>query len=410
MFAAIVGQSWATAAHPFNLEINGVDYVTSVQFPTIDIEMAGPGTNGSMTFTLEDPASSVTVAEWDEVRFIEHAATRPILFGGFVQSVRFVAWAAGGRSIAVTCVGYGILLDKKVVPSFDTGATNTIWAFDQRLVSMVNAFGGKIGALANSSGVAPAATSSIYSIPYYGNNWGIGFSIAIFSVPVNSTLRAAVEYTLSLGTWFDSATSTETPIGYSYWVDSACRLMAFPELPAAAASDSPSEWRTSFDGGVVPGIAVDALGTYALEAVAYEREDTDRATSAYVVGGSANGTGYYRAPGLERAGDLEIVVTDSSVTDASGIKAKGGAAVGITTAATAHGELSIQSITPLDIWTGRNIQITFSQVGLAGEDWRITSVGITFDNSTSRHYTIGFGGNQAPPSAMNRTGRFAIRT
>ena len=125
MFAAIVGQSWADDAHPFNLEVNGIDRIASVPMESIRVEMAGPGTNGSLTFTIYDPDASVSVAAWDEVRLIEHAADQPLVFGGFVQSVRHTAWATAGRSLEVQCVGYGILLDRKISPTaFTPGYTN----------------------------------------------------------------------------------------------------------------------------------------------------------------------------------------------------------------------------------------------------------------------------------------------
>ena len=104
MFAAIVGQDWADDAHPFNLEVNGVDRVAALQYAGFSIEMPGPGSNGSIQATLHDPAVSIAIAEWDEVRFIEHAATRPILFGGFVQSVRYrVSPGLAGRFIELVC-------------------------------------------------------------------------------------------------------------------------------------------------------------------------------------------------------------------------------------------------------------------------------------------------------------------
>ena len=116
MFAAIVGQSWATVAHPYNLEINGSDWIDAVISNTLHIEMAGPSSNGSLSVRLYDPAVGIDVAPWDEVTFTEHAATRPVLFGGFVQSVRYTTEPGlTGRWVDVECVGYGILLDKRIV-------------------------------------------------------------------------------------------------------------------------------------------------------------------------------------------------------------------------------------------------------------------------------------------------------
>ena len=400
MFAAVVGQSWATAAHPFNLEVNGTDRIAAAHYPSIQIEMPGPGSNGSMQFTLYDPDASISVMEWDEVRFIEHAATRPILFGGFVQSVRYVAWAGPGRALVVTCVGYGILLDRKAVPEFpfDLGLLNNDAM--RRLVPIVNRHGGLLTASAPSS---PGPMDATYSIPNTSGYWAFATSDWI-SQTTAKTLRQIIEYVLANTQYWGGAVN-EAASG-SYWADSGRRVVVLPDLPADADATNLAR---QYDSGDVPGLTVDESGTLAVTDWDYEREDTDRLTSAYVQGADAGSTGWYRAAPLPRAGDLEVIVTDTSSTSAANIPVLGGSAVRQTEGSTARGSTTISSEVPLDIWPGRNIRTTSTGVSLSDADWRITGVNIAFASATHRTYSIAFGGNVPRPSMARRSGRHAPR-
>jgi hypothetical protein len=410
-----------SAAHPFNLEINGTDWINSADMAGIRIEMPGPGSNGSMTFTLQDPTSIINVSEWDEVRFIEHAATRPILFGGFVQSVSYTAWAANGRTLTIQCVGYGILLDKKVFRWLDPARTNWQWDLVNYLVSFVNLYGGRITA-SHGSGF-PAFADATNGVAYLTLTWfsgAMGTAATLWAPDDGQTLRGVIEQFLGKAVFWNGDPPfadgiTEWPAPGSYWVDSYARLRLYPDLPpqaggVIAGSGFDALLHAQYDEGTVPGVQVDFAGTLHVEQITYEREDTDRVTSAFVIGGAPAGTDYYRKPGLERTGDLELIVSDSGSLIAGDVASIGGAAVGQTTAATARGQVMIFSLTPFDIWPGRNMQVTAASLGLsASQDWRITSTEITFESSTARHYVAGFGGNIPAPSAMRRTGRFQRR-
>ena len=420
MFAAIVGQTWATRAHPYNHEVNGVDWVGAPgRGPTdphmlaesLSIEMPGPGSNGSMTATLYDPNTEIVISEWDEVRFIEHAATRPILFGGFVQSVRYVIQAGrAGRDIQLTCMGYGVLLDKKVVVGAKVGnADGTDSWMAWALVSLVNQYGGRVSAQANISSVTQ--TDAINGVAQMGNVWNWAELAGTFPVVLTTqTLRSAIDYLLGIGA---GLIADDVWVGEpgSYWVDSACRFMAFPDMTpdliTTWAARAPSRFADAY-----PGLHVGMAGTYHVESLDYEREDTDRVTGAYVEGGAAPGTGWYRTPGLARAGDLEATVSDTASTVAADIVTKGGPVVNQTTAATARGTVVLSSETPLDIWPGRHIDVAAAAVGLSeSQDWRMTSVSINFRGPTNRTYTIGFGGNvPAVQSFARRSGRWVQRS
>lgn len=415
MFAAVVGQSWATAAHPFNIEINGVDRIAAIQYSTIRIEMPGPGSNGSMSFELWDPDASITIAEWDEVRFIEHAATRPILFGGFVQSVRYSAWASAGRAITVECVGYGILLDRKVHVEASLPFNVDVDEVIQRIVSL---YGGIITAQSAAALGSPDAT---YGIPAYATEstgrWLLDYFMGSSDpvVPAPCTLRAAVEYVLSIALSEADflATLSAVSVPGVFWVDSA-RMF---RLLADGSGSSHTKWQSGgvdypgqYDGGV-PGPAFDAAGTYPVVEASYEREDTDRLTSIYVEGGAGAGTGFVRAAqGLDRAGDLEAIVSDANSLTADDLLTKGRGQVRQTQSATARGSITIESATPLDIWPGRQMSYDRPELGLTSAlKWRMTTVNITFLGSESRQYRISFGGNLPVPSMARRQGRYRVK-
>lgn len=406
MFAAIVGQSWATAAHPYGLEINGLDVIGDLIASSLVIDMAGPGDNGSMTFRLQDTGSAYSIAAWDEVRFHEHAATRPILFGGFVQSVRYIAWETTGRMIEVRCVGYGVLLDKRVVPEFPLPPVYN-GAVCEVLVGYINRHGGMLSAASYVDG-STGYTSATLSIPrttgvswtYDRNGWSWAWD------PM--TLRAFIDRVVSGIRCSDSGVYTGTygPASASYWVDGAGRVMVLPDFPADIdAAGLPYQ----YDGGTVPGLTVDLSGTLRVTGATYETEDIDRLSSVYVKGPTAGTTGWVRVPAPRRAGDLESVASDSTIADSAARDATGSAAIKRTEGATARGSADVYSETPLDIWPGRNVRVTVPALGLASADWRITSVRIVFHTSTARTYSVGFGGNAPAPSMARRQGRFARR-
>lgn len=417
MFAAIVGQSWADDAHPFNLEINGNDYIAKVDRTSIRVEMPGPGTNGSMTFELADASASVTVNEWDEVRLIEHAATpRPILFGGFVQSVRYRVWARGGRTLIVTCVGYGILLDKKVIIDDIVGIIPTPLFWPGLLIaSYVGRYGGRVWATGASGGIGTLGvfdqTSEVWGAPHIGNEWIINiFSTTEPSLSVPTTLRSAIEYISGLSINFDPIAGDDLlyPAPFAYWVDSAAHFRMLPILDPRGSAFATHEDQ-QYD-GTVPGFDLDTAGTYIVEGLEYEREDTDRLTTAYVVGGNAAGTGYYRAAPLERAGDLESVLDDDTSLAADDIPSRGGASIGSTAAITATGTAVLRSSSPLAIWPGRQLTVTNPQLSLtSATKFRITSVNIDFLARGQRRYSVAFGGRISQPSAMRRVGKMAFR-
>lgn len=422
MFAAVVGQTWATAAHPYSLEVNGVDHIGAVDFRSIEIEMAGPGTNGSLSFELWDPDASVDIAEWDEVRFIEHAATRPVQFGGFVQSSVINVWATTGRTLRVRCVGYGVLLDKKAMPETTLPFNLDTEEVVQRLVAL---YGGIISAQLTPTFTSPDATYGMAaynllsgSLARWLNDYYFGLTGSPV-VPAGSYLRGAIEYVLGLA--FSEADhaagNTDVPISVPglYWVDSA---RMFRLLADGSASPN-AEWQLGgldYNGQydtATSTLALDVTGTtYTVVGTEYERENIDLATSAYVVGGNAAGTGYTRpAAGHSRAGDLEVVISDTDSTTASAVALRGGLMVASTAAASGRGRITLQSTTPLPLWPGRRMTITDARLGLdTSTIWRLAGVEIRFESSESRRYVVHFGGGLGRRSSLaKRQGQYVVK-
>lgn len=380
-------------AHPFNLEANGVDLIGLVPMDSISIEVPGPGTNGSMTFSIRDPDSTVTLAEWDEIRFIEWGAARPVLFGGFVQSVRIMPWTrATGRNFQVTCVGYGILLDKKVVISHPAPTTSTI---GQLLLSLVNTWGGLIQGLGWNP-VDPDDYEGSESLTVFcDGDWFLSGAVTPTALGAQ-TLRTALDLWPALA--YDGGATTTPPVGWISWVDAYRRYHAM--------------WDKTTDSGYEGTLTLtETTASETYGHLEYEREHTDKATAYYVTGGNANGTGMVRVTGHERAGDLEEMISISESDSAEALAAYGAGYIEANAGDPVRGQFVMERNTPIDVRPGQKLVATSTPLGWSTVTLgRITGVRISYQTSTVRRYEVAFGGRWTRPSAMSRTGRFAVRT
>lgn len=407
MFAAIIGQSWAIDLnHRYNLEINGIDLIESVQFESISLDLSGPASNGALTFTITDPTSIITVNDWDHVRFIEHGAPRPVLFGGFVMGAEYHPWAAGGRQIIVQCVGYGTLLDRKVVTHLDA-AGNSIDAMGVAIQRLIATFGGILQASA--VGVAPVPLDAdTYILDVNNTIWGDMYWLWDFDgrgAMDGLTLRDAINNVLGFGQ--DQSKLSVPPdydnfpaVGGFVWVDSYARVHAFWDDTTRA---------TGYDGDAPVSINVTGSGgTVTAREIQYEKDGTDRITSAYVVGDSPTSSRMSRGPAIPVAGDLEVVVSDSTVTSGPMAAQRGLGVIARSSGTPVRSGTSIQSSTPIDFRPMQRLLVTFPQFGLVAEPFRIASVGITFTSSASRTYHLEWGGSLRP-SMVRTLGRFQTR-
>jgi len=273
-----------SGAHPYNLEINSVDWIASLRDGSLSIEMPGPGTNGSMSFRLYDPAVAVSAEPWDEVRFLEHAAARPILFGGFVQSVRYSSQVGiTGRWVDIECVGYGILLERRVVPFWGGANNGSYMGYSANqyggfsgpghpIQAIVGNYGGRITAQAFGTGPTSYARPDTPMFLGYPDVWEPDTSTSVTFGP--GTLRAAIEWWIGLG-----LDATGDAAGGVFWVDAYCRLWLLPDFATPA-----NAMRAARVVGGHMGIVLDEATTTSVSSIAWEREDADRLTSAYVVG------------------------------------------------------------------------------------------------------------------------------
>lgn len=415
MFAAVVGQSWADDAHPFSLEINGVDVIGRVRMESIRVEEPGPGTNGSLSFTLEDPTGWRWVAKaWDEVRLIEHAADRPVLFGGFVQSVRTRPWAAVGRTIEVQCVGYGLLLDRRVVVSYNIGFWSDHLYPPLAIVRVLSWFGGRVNATTERTPYDRNAYTSDPEVTV-ANPDDLTWNAAPDEQPdVDSpaTLRqvldtwagALTDYAAYGSPWTEGRES----IGAMYWVDGYARLHFHGNLNEDIAGAANS----NYDGDAEVNIdEVTGTGKARAADLVLESENTDYTNRAYIVGSNAAGTGFVSTGPLSDAvGDLDIIVSDSGSDTESKKRTKARtrmiirrklAAAKAATLPTQPDDrrmdVVLESSTTLDIRPGQKMTVkstpvTRSDTGTV-QTWtfRVAGVSITFGSGGWRAYAVELG-------------------
>lgn len=402
MLAAVAGQSWAVLPHPYNLEVDGTDWIDLLVSDSLRIEMPGPGSNGSMSFTLYDPTAAVSLSPWQHVTFTEHAAPRPRLFGGFAQSVR-IGSSGAGRTIEVECAGYGILLDRRLVISEAahtlTGVADT---FGNNMVGLVNRYGGIISALGYASTNSTQSLATVDKTVECGILWYSSAYPALSLV----TLRGALDR------WAEAAVR-DYPVASStgergvYWVDSCARL----HLVFAS-----TDWEVSSDGNYLwDHLALYATGsgsfggytgpTAKIESIDLEYESTDRVTSVYV-SGTWPGT-MWRSASDPVAGDMVSYVSSSAAADEPSSRAVAQTEMAGRSSAV-RGSLTFTSSAPVDVRTGQGIRVESAAAGVSTTS-RIASVEIRWLSPDVRTYSVGFGGIYGVPSLANRSGRFATR-
>jgi hypothetical protein len=389
-----------TGPHPLSIEIDGVDFVRDASSPAglptilqdgLNIEQPGPGSNGTASFVIWDPNSTAVVSEWSEVTIDEHAAAIPRQFGGFVHHVQTeIRAGSSGRWLYVDCVGYGKLLDWKVVPTnvADTGQFDV----GQFLLSLVGNHGGKIQAAGfvvneiNFNDDDDAHVALIFpNIPTVPD---VAWLQADYSTITETTLRSALEQRMTTGTDGRLGGTLGDTVRFVYWVDGYARLHAtwdVTDADSAFTGEAPD-----IDESNVTALSVDNIGV-------------DQATSVYVDGGNANGSGYYRTPGKERAGDLEALVSQESSTSEALRDLYGAAAIQPNAMS---GEATRVSDVPLDYRIGDKVSVTSSRLGLTGsEPLRIIGIRIRYDAVNWRTYELTFGG-RLRPSLTATLGRF----
>lgn len=172
----------------YGLWIDGLDVIArpaasyGVDPRSVTVVEAGPGDVSSMTFTLRDTTSQVTVAPGQVVQFMDFGFNVP-LFVGYVESYA-VSVLGVGREIDVTCVGIESALDWMYVPALTIAAGVDILTAFQSICGQAYGCGIPIRwAGANAGG------SSIDTPMFTGASGGLAGSVAISA----GTLRQALD-------------------------------------------------------------------------------------------------------------------------------------------------------------------------------------------------------------------------
>lgn len=88
-----------------------------VDMGSVVVTEAGIAGASTMTFTIDDPLSAITISDGDPVHFQDLVADRPE-FEGWIQSWTVVPAFGQGRSIFVRAIGADAVLDWAYVPGF----------------------------------------------------------------------------------------------------------------------------------------------------------------------------------------------------------------------------------------------------------------------------------------------------
>jgi concanavalin A-like lectin/glucanase superfamily protein len=109
--------SWSSGPHPFSLYVNSVDILKAsgggVSIASIKISETANG-NAMMSFEVDDPLKLLSLADWAEVRFMDHQRDVPLFAGYILLRGDQPDFGQQGRKRRVDCVDYSVMLDRLV--------------------------------------------------------------------------------------------------------------------------------------------------------------------------------------------------------------------------------------------------------------------------------------------------------
>lgn len=189
MLGAILGYVQVSEpARTYGLWIDGLDVIArpeasyGVDPRSVTVVEAGPGDVSSMTYTIRDTTSQVTVSPGQVVQFMDYGFNVP-LFVGFVESYSVTVLGVG-REIDVTCVGIEAALDWMYVPALTIAAGVDILAAFQSICAQAYGCGIPIRWAGTNAG-----GSSIAVPMFTGASGGLAGAVAITA----GTLRQALD-------------------------------------------------------------------------------------------------------------------------------------------------------------------------------------------------------------------------
>jgi hypothetical protein len=391
------GITYAFPVHPFSLWVGQDDLIGLVDFKTIHIEEA-IGSNGSLEFVVEDAAKAVSLTDWAEVVLFDHVQDKR-LFGGFVINREPRPAYATGRAINVSCVGYGILLDRIVSEPYDSTATpEDIGGVSggpgefasprthlQRALGQVVGLGqltffGPVGENVTGTG-APVNPWETVVIRTYGDFIRyIGYPDQ-FTVEA-TTLRQLAEAISDAAEVGKTGSYIDAEQPYYVYVDHRKRIWF--------------DWVGEKTGNAPFVISDTPTGAQkAAEALDFETDSSELINSVYVKGSSpATSTWVRRSDSIEQRGIELMDVVDKSTEATSLTKARryGRAFLADKRDPVIRGSFTI---TGYNGWEPRQLlTITNQGVGLSGAQYLIQSVSTRFLRGDGlREYEIAFGGS-----------------
>ncbi len=137
-----LGATATSSQRPLLVYCNGNDITKAVPYDSISIEQTGGLATAQAVFNVIDTTVTLSwlaiVVDGAEVRFYDARLDRWV-YGGFVQS-RIVDASGPDTIIQVTCVDYGVLLDRNLVVS-DSRTNTTAETDEGRLHYLLGAYG-----------------------------------------------------------------------------------------------------------------------------------------------------------------------------------------------------------------------------------------------------------------------------
>lgn len=360
-----------------------------VPLDTISVVENGPGGVSSMTFTIEDPLSEITVSIGDPILYVDNGSG-VIEFRGWVQ--HFTATVFGlGRAWEVEGQGTEAILDWITVPAMTFAAGTPVpTAVQQALAAGISpgGFALNTGWTNNTQGTMALPMGDL-SAATLGNTYAfldtalttttdtlrevirqiitaasVSNNLTGSTEPLTSQVNWTVDYYFGLRMWVGGSVSTAHPGDYS-------TLVIKDDLSGANIQAANLQHETD-GGGVIRGV--------------------------YVIGGNANGTG----PIMDGTGlPGPIATLEDSTILTSAARDLAGAAYLVDKAQAIRGSFDRQTFTDTStlsahIQAGSLVSITDAQVSLTSQLFVIGSITKTYHGGGLETWSVTYGG--LPPS------------
>jgi hypothetical protein len=389
--------SGSAAGPPVSLFVDSLDVLKEpgtatnrygVPLDSIIVTENGPGNVSSMSFTIEDPSSAVTVANGDTVLYYDHTNSLPE-FRGFVQSFTVSVFGTG-RRWEITATGVEALLDWMVLPLDVTFASGTeAYAAVQSLAAQATG----VGVALNTAAASGAGFGSAIATPVGKLDSSPPTLSAAVTVTAGTTLREAIRQIS------DNLTGGLNPATQPIFatVDFWLGLRYFG-------------WAIGVSDYADLTIVDTVTGPIQAADLAHESDAGGVVRGVYVKGGNAAGSGPV-SDGSGLPGQWATLEDSTLLTgDARDIAARAYLA---DKAQSVRGTFAREtftdtSTTSAHIQAGAFVTLTDAQVGLSAASYRIFSISKRYFGARLETWTIAYGG--MPPSVARAIRRLTRTT